>query len=87
MEVIGKTTDNRPVVAGLAKMYFQEGLPLSLIFDGCQKPGVQPAFPILYKELESNGMKHDRIIHLLSEALFDSYGKEYRDEVIKRLTK
>jgi hypothetical protein len=85
MRSVGQTTDGRTVVAGLAEMYFQEGLPLSIIFDQCQEKRLQPAFILLYNELSGNGMKHDRVIHLLSEAIFDSYGKEYRDEVISRL--
>jgi hypothetical protein len=36
-------------------------------------------------ELKQNGMTRERILHLLHEHLFESYGKEYRDEVIKRL--
>ena len=85
--IVGLTQDKKIVLAGLAKLYFQEGIPLSIVFDNCQRWNIQPSFPHLYNELKENGMSHDRIIHLLNEHVFESYGKEYRDEVIKNLEK
>lgn len=87
MKTVGKTTDNRLVVSGLGRLYFQEGIPLSVLFDSCQSKGLQPSFKHLYDELKENGMNHDRIIHLLNEHVFESYGKYYRDVVIQRLSK
>lgn len=83
--IVGLTEDKRIVLGGLGKLYFQEGIPLSVIFDNCQKWNFVPSFNHLYDDLKGNGMKHERIIHLLNEQLFESYGKEYRDEVLKRL--
>lgn len=85
MKVIGKTIGGQDVVAGLAKLYFQDGLPLSVIFDTLKAMNKQPAWPMLYTELKDNGMTHERIMHLLNEHVFESYGKEYRDVVIQRL--
>jgi hypothetical protein len=85
MNVIGKTTDGKLVVSGLGKLYFETGLPLSIVFDRMVQGNYQPSWIHLYLELKENGMKHDRIIHLLNEHIFESYGKEYRDEVIRRL--
>lgn len=59
--IVGYTVDKKPVVSGLAKFYFQDGLPLSIIFDGCTEQGFIPSFPHLYKEMKENGMTHDRI--------------------------
>lgn len=73
------------MVSGLGRMYFQDGIPLSVLFDILKGKNIQPSFKHLYKELEDNGMKHERIIHLLNENVFESYGKEYRDIVIERL--
>ena len=86
MRVVGKTRKGGYVVADLAILYFQDGLPPSVIFDMCIKLGVIPSFPHFYSELMANGMKHDRIIHLLNEHVFESYGKEFRDQVIENLT-
>lgn len=86
-KIVGYTVEKKPVISGLAKFYFQDGLPLSIIFDRCIIEGFQPSFPHLYNELKENGMTHDRIIHLLNEHIFESYGKDYRDVVIDRLNK
>jgi hypothetical protein len=80
--IIGKTTDGRYVVSGLAKMYYETGLPLSIIFDKCKEKNYQISWPALIEELKSNGMKPDRIHHLLSEHIFESYGKQYRDQIL-----
>lgn len=85
MNIIGKTVDGWPVVSGLGELYFQDGIPLSVIFDDLKSKQIQPSFPSLYNEMKGNGMSHDRIIHLLNEHVFESYGKEYRDVVIERL--
>lgn len=85
MEQIGITTDNKKVVKNIAKQYFQEGLPLSFVFDILQENNMIPDWQALYQEMKENGMTHKRIIHLLHEMVFESYGKEFRDVIIKRL--
>lgn len=85
MNIVGKTQCGKPVVSGLGKMYFESGLPLSVLFDGLQKKNIIPSFRHLYTELVNNGMKRERIIHLLNEQVFESYGKEFRDHVISKL--
>lgn len=87
MNIVGKTIDGNLVVSGLGKLYFQEGIPLSVMFDSLKTKSIQPSFKHLYDELKYNGMKHERIIHLLNENVFESYGKEYRDVIIERLNK
>lgn len=85
MKIVGKTTDNHTVVADIGKIYFEQGLPLSLIFDRLQALELVPSWIHLYDEMKANGMTHKRIIHLLHEQVFESYGKEYRDIIISRL--
>lgn len=85
MEQIGVTKDGIKVMSGVGRLYFQDGLPLSIMFDKLTENRMMPSWVHLYEDLESNGMKHSRIIHLLNENIFDSYGKEYRDTVIQRL--
>lgn len=85
MNIVGKTTEGKNVISGLGKLYFQEGIPLSVMFDFCKSKGIQPSFKHLYQELEENGMNRERILHLLNENVFESYGKEYRDIVLQRL--
>lgn len=85
LKIIGKTTHGKLVVAGLGKLYYETGLPLSIIFDKCQAANLQVAWLSLVNELKENGMREERIFHLLSEHIFESYGKEYRDKVISIL--
>lgn len=85
MNVVGKSTSGQLVVSNLGELYFREGIPPSIIFDACKSKNLQPSFGHFYSELKGNGMSHGRIIHLLSEHLFESYGKEYRDTVIEKL--
>ncbi len=85
MEVIGKTECGKLVVSGLGKLYFQEGLPLSVMFDSLETKGFRPSWIHLFRELRDNGMTEDRIYHLLNEHVFESYGKEFRDVVVDKL--
>lgn len=85
MTVIGQTEDGNLSVKGLGKLYFQEGLPLSIMFDELKKRGYIPSWIHLYLELKNNGMTPERIEHLLSEQMVDTYGKQFRDIVIRRL--
>jgi hypothetical protein len=50
-----------------------------------QENNLLPSWNHLYQEMRDNGMSHKRIIHLLNEQVFESYGKEFRDVVISRL--
>lgn len=85
MKLVGKTSDGKMVVSGVAALYFQDGLPLSVVFDLLTDKGCVPSWIHLYNEMKQNGMKDERIRHLLNEHIFESYGKEYRDEVMRRL--
>lgn len=85
MKRVGITVDGKIVIGDIAKEYFQEGLPLGMIFDLLQGYNAIPHWPMLYDDMKQNGMTHDRIIHLLNEHIVDSYGKEFRDVVISRL--
>lgn len=87
MKQIGITTDGKMVMEQVGKLYFEQGLPLSFTFDKMQQNNMIPSWPHLHRELKSNGMTHKRIIHLLSENVFESYGKEFRDIVVSRLEK
>lgn len=85
MEQVGVTIDGKKVMKGIGPLYFREGLPLSIIFDRMAQEDMIPSWNHLYDEMKENGMSHKRIIHLIHEQGFDSFGKEFRDEVIRRL--
>lgn len=85
MQIIGKTTDGKITVAGIAKMYFETGLPLSFVFDRLNSSNYMPSWIHLYEEMKGNGMSHKRIIDILHEQVIETYGKEFRDVVVHRL--
>lgn len=85
METCGITQDGKTVVKGIGQLYFQEGLPLGIIFDKLQKSNMIPSWKDLYKEMRENGMSHKRVIDLLRDQMLDAYGKEFRDVVIGRI--
>jgi hypothetical protein len=85
MQRIGLTGDNRIIVQGVGKLNFEQGTPLSIIFDKLNENNFIPSWNHLYQEMKHNGMTHKRIIHLLHEQIFECYGKEFRDVVIDRL--
>lgn len=85
LQIIGKTQDGKLVVSGIARLYYESGLPLCIIFDRLKAVNLQVSWLHLVDELKNNGMNLDRIFHLLNEHIFESYGKDYRDEIMIRL--
>lgn len=81
----GITTDDKPVISGCFRLSETEGLPLEIIFDYFAKNDVMPNWIDTYKECLTAGMKHKRILSMLGEAIYESFGKEFRDVVISRL--
>ena len=85
MEIIGITVNDKIVVKNIAKLYFQTGLPLDIIFDILDKNNYIPSWIDLTKELMLNGIKKERVFHILSENICNTYGKVYRNEVLNIL--
>lgn len=85
MKIVGKSTDGKLVVSEISKIYFQDGIPLGIMFDELDKHNYIPSWLHLYIEMQDNGMNKERIFHLLNEHMFDTYGNEFRNVVINRL--
>lgn len=85
MHKVGITVDGKPVLAGVAKMYFESGVPPSILFDEIIKRNAMPSWLHFYKECMDNGMPHSRIIHLLNEHVCETFGKSFRNKVIDTL--
>jgi hypothetical protein len=85
MNITGMTLDGKITVGNIGKFYFQKGIPLNIIFDCLIKKDIVVDWISLKDELINNGMSLNRIKHLLSENINDSYGKQYRDDIISRL--
>lgn len=84
---VGVTSDGKQVYAGVFSFYETHGIPLDIIFNCAIDQNWIPCWISLYKEAFSSGMKHERIISKLNEAILDSYGIEYRDLVINNLNR
>lgn len=69
----------------IAKWYYQDGIPFMILFTWMEQKNMVPCWITLYKDLKNNGMTHNRIMHLLNEHIVDSYGKKFRDEVLRVL--
>jgi hypothetical protein len=82
---IGETTDGKVLVAGVFAFYETHGLPLDVILSLCIQKNWMPCWMTLYKDMLKAGMKHDRILSKLEEAISDSFGKAFCDVVIFRL--
>ena len=82
---VGVTTDGKAVVAGVYEFYETHGLPLDVLFDSLDQKNQIPCWISFYKSASLAGMKHERILSKLEEAISDVYGKEFTDAVIKKL--
>jgi alanyl-tRNA synthetase len=85
LEQTGTTTDGKPVFSKVYKFYETHGLPLSVILQGFADKGWMVDWLDFYQAALSGGMKHDRILSKLEEAISDSYGKEFCQHVISTL--
>jgi len=84
--VVGRTTDGRLVVDGIWKCFETFGLPFDVIFEVCLRKGWIPAWTLLCDQMVKSGMDRGRVLSKLSEAISDTFGKDFCDEVICRLS-
>lgn len=85
LKVVGKTSDGRSVVRGVFRFYETEGVPLEVLLDFLHDHGMIPDWIAYVEEATGAGMAAGRVLSALNEAIFDSYGKGVRDEVLSRL--
>ena len=83
----GITPEGKPVISGVYKLYETIGLPLDVIFTCFRARNWVPDWNDFYLKALASGMEHTRIISKMEEAISDSFGKDWADEVISRLDK
>jgi len=83
----GKTTDDKIVLSGAYHFFETHGVPLDVLFTLFMERNSVPDWVELYQSARLSGMKHDRILSKLEEAISDSFGKKWSDIVISRLDK
>lgn len=86
LKVVGRTEEGKVVVAGVFAHYSTTGLPLDVMFDCFHRKQIVPDWLTFYVEAVQAGMKRARILSMLDAAIADSYGAEFRNVVIERLT-
>ncbi len=86
-KIVGQTTDGKLVVSKVYLFFETHGIPLDVLFGLLLERGFLPSWEHFYREALSAGMKHERILAKLEEALADSYGPAFKDEVLQRLQK
>ena len=79
LQVVGKTTDDRPVVAGVFRLYDEQGLPFDTVFSALLSRGVQPSWLDLYVEAERAGWSHSKIVSSIDSGLRDAGYPEQAD--------
>lgn len=82
---VGRTEQGTPVVAGVFRFFETHGLPLDTVLSVLRERGALPCWPSFFREARAAGMKPERIISKLEEAIADAYGAPFRDVVIRRL--
>ena len=84
---VGRTKNGTPVFAGVYKFFETHGMPLDELLQVLKSRDQLPSWLHFYDEAVAAGMKHGRILARLDPAICDVYGPEFRDVVIKRLSK
>ncbi len=85
LKQVGETTEGSGVYAGVYRTYETGGIPLDILVSiMCEKSKI-PSWIHFYQEAEAAGMKHKRIMSMLDPVIVDSFGTEFRDEIVKRL--
>lgn len=87
IKIIGKTTNEKFIVDGIWKCFETHGLPFDVLFEICIHRNWIPDWTLLYNQMLSSKMEKERILSKLAEAISDSFGKSFCDEVLKRLEK
>ena len=82
---LGITPENVIVVDNVFKLFDSLGLPLDAVFDLCKEKNMMPSWTHFYDDAIKQGWSHETIMNRLSINVSDVYGKEFCDEVIKRL--
>lgn len=83
--VTGKTSDGKVMLGGVFRFFETHGMPLDELFQLLDQRDNLPDWLAFYDEAKAAGMKRDRILSKLEGVIDDSYGHDFRVEVIRRL--
>ncbi len=74
-----------PVLAGIYRFVETHGLPLDVLLEVVHDRGAVPCWLSFMREAESAGMRRDRALSKLAEAVTDVHGSEFCENVMTRL--
>ncbi len=82
---VAVTPEKVMVIDGVFKLFDTLGVPLDAVFDLCKEKNMMPSWTHFYDDAIKQGWSQETIMNRLSINVSDVYGKEFCDEVIKRL--
>ena len=83
---MGKTEDERLVVSGIFELMSSIlGVPLEFLLEMLKKKDMLVSWTDFYDSSVKHQWKYSTTRERVSTSVFEVYGPEYRDEVIKRL--
>jgi len=85
LEVVGRTVDGKLVVAGIYRLYETHGIPFAVLFEALDQNKAIPSWVHYLREAQAAGVKLDRAIGKIEDALSDVWGREFREVVTRQL--
>lgn len=82
---VGRDPDGRVVVGNVYQFTETYGLPLGILLDTIIKKDLVVSWIHYYDDATAAGIKHDRIVSRVSEALLDALGHDERTVILDRL--
>lgn len=83
--VEGKTEEGMTVVSNVFRMLETQGVPLDLIVDTFHNANITIDWISFYNEAKRSGWGDKTILDRIKYSLFDVFGQEHSDIVVKRL--
>jgi hypothetical protein len=85
IQISGKTIDGRLVLKGIFEFSSTTGLPLEMIIDQLTKQNMIIDWLDYYNKSIQSGIKKNRVIEKIRNAIGDVLGSSHGEETIKRL--
>jgi hypothetical protein len=86
LSVIGKTEDGKMVVSGIFELMSSIlGVPLEFLMEELKKNNMIVSWTHFYDSSVKHSWKYSTTRERVSSSVFEVYGPEYRDKVIKKL--
>ena len=80
-----KLPEGQKVLSGIFEFYDSKGIPLSDIFDHLKSKDLVPCWVSFVRSSKTSGWKKRTLISRLKEAIVDSYGLNFWNEIQEKL--